>query len=101
MLLASWTGLTTARFNHAEWADLKRENILIWLSFACFNMTYEETKANDNWCGFLEESVEMLEARTGTRFEDGYNPKLEIMRLTLDPVNVSLLISWRASADRI
>jgi len=78
------------RFNHASWVELKRENILIWLSFACFNMSYEETRANNNWRGFLEESVDMLEARTGTTFEKGYNPNLEIMRLTLDPVNVSL-----------
>jgi hypothetical protein len=42
-----------------------------------------------NKMSFLLESLEMLEARTGTTFPEGFDSKVEVMRLTLDPVNVS------------
>jgi hypothetical protein len=75
-----------SRFNHAPWESIKRENFIIWLAWACFNAPYEEIKADDEKYGFLLESMDLVEARTGTTFPDGYDPNINIMRLTLDPV---------------
>ncbi|OCF35143.1 hypothetical protein I316_03185 [Kwoniella heveanensis BCC8398] len=74
-------------FNHAHWISLKRQNILIWLAWSCFSAPLEEVQADEENSKFLEYTVELLEARTGTEFEDGYDPKVEVMRLTLDKVN--------------
>lgn len=51
-------------------------------------MEYTHCKADANRVTFLKNSIDMLEARTGTVFEQGYNRDIKIMRLTLDPVNV-------------
>jgi len=63
--------------------------MLIWLSWACFSASYEETQLDEEHKEFLETSLALLEARTGTTFEDGFDPKVEIIRLSLDTVNVS------------
>ena len=75
-------------FNHAPWESIRRENALIWLSWSCFNVSYEEVKRNDKWHDFLLSSLELWEARTGTVFPPGLNPDIEMMRITMDPVNV-------------
>ncbi|WVQ96095.1 hypothetical protein IAU59_003196 [Kwoniella sp. CBS 9459] len=74
-------------FNHAPWTSLKRQNILIWLAWSCFASTLEEVQANEENNRFLEYTMDLLEARTGTELEEGYNPNIEISRLTLDKVN--------------
>jgi hypothetical protein len=38
---------------------------------------------------YLEKTMKTLEARTGTIIPEGYDPEISILRLTLDPVNVS------------
>jgi hypothetical protein len=65
--------------------------MLIWLSWTCFGLPYEDAQRNEKWNEFLEHSLELLEARTGTTFPEGFNGSIELMRLTLDPVNVSCL----------
>jgi hypothetical protein len=77
------------RFHHAPWESIKRDNVLEWLAWSCFNMEYDHCKTDKDRVTFLENSIDMLEARTGTVFEEGYNGDIKIMRLTLDPVNVS------------
>ncbi|ORX37879.1 hypothetical protein BD324DRAFT_578355 [Kockovaella imperatae] len=74
-------------FNHAPWESLRRQNVIIWLSWSCFNLPYEDVQNNKKWLDFLDASLKMLEARTGTRFPDGFDPNVEMLRLTLDPVN--------------
>ena len=75
-----------SRFNHAPWESIKRENIMIWLAWSCFGVPFEDIKNDEAKMEFLSGSLEMLEARTGTTFVDGFEPNVEIMRLTLDPV---------------
>ena len=77
------------RFNHAPWESLRRQNVIVWLSWSCFNLPYEQVQTNEKWHDFLISSLEMLEARTGTTFPEGFDPSIEMLRLTLDPVNVS------------
>ena len=38
---------------------------------------------------YLEKTMKTLEARTGMIIPEGYDPEISILRLTLDPVNVS------------
>lgn len=85
--LTPW--LIANRFNHAPWDSLRRQNVLIWLAWTCFTLPLEEAIADPRLNEFLFTSMEKLEARTGTKFPDGFNPDLEVMRFTIDPVNVS------------
>lgn len=59
---------------------------MIWLAWSCFNVPYEEIKDDQEKMNFLLSSMEMLEARTGSTFAEGFDSNIEIMRLTLDPV---------------
>lgn len=79
--------LLMIRFNHAPWTSIKRDNMLVWLCWSCFNLPLEEARANPTWSNFLDRSLELLEARTGTTFASGFDPSISIMRLTMDPVN--------------
>lgn len=79
--------LTCTRFNHAPWASLKRQNILIWLSWTCFGQSLEDSLANQEHVAFLDDTIVLLEARTGWTFPEGFDRNISIIRLTLDPVN--------------
>jgi hypothetical protein len=76
------------RFNHAPWESLKRQNLLIWLSWSCFNLPLDEAQKNKKYIAYLDKTMQTLEARTGMILPQGYNPDVSILRLTLDPVNV-------------
>lgn len=81
------------RFNHAPWSSLRRQNLLIWLSWSCFNLPLEEAKKNKAYVEYLDKTLRTLEARTGMIVPEGYDPSIQPMRLTLDPVNVSTGLS--------
>ncbi|WWD20201.1 hypothetical protein CI109_104677 [Kwoniella shandongensis] len=74
-------------FNHAPWSSIRKENILSWLAWSCYGLPLDEVRKNEEYCEFLDYSLDLLEARTGTDFEEGYTPDVEVLRLTLDPVN--------------
>ena len=78
----------TGRFHHAPWTSIRRDNVLEWLAWSCFKIQYDHCKADLDRVAALEDIMDMLEARTGTVFEQGYNSEIRSMRLTLDPVNV-------------
>jgi hypothetical protein len=50
-------------------------------------MPLEDARGNPTWSTFLDRSLELLEARTGTKFGPGFDPNISVMRLTMDPVN--------------
>ncbi|WVR08179.1 hypothetical protein IAU60_005225 [Kwoniella sp. DSM 27419] len=74
-------------FNHAPWSALRRRNIEIWLAWSCFTEPLEVVRADEEQSKYLDYIIELLEARTGTEFEQGYDESLEVMRLTFDKVN--------------
>lgn len=37
----------------------------------------------------LEETVELLERRSGVKFPEGFNPEVHTLRLTVDPVSTA------------
>jgi hypothetical protein len=65
---------------------IKKQNVLIWLSWSCLNLPLEDTRANPAWSTFLDRSLELLEARTGTTLPEGFDRTISTMRLTMDPV---------------
>ena len=67
--------------------------MLIWLAWACLGISYEEASTHPRWSEFLDESLGLLEARTGSKFAEGYNQDIEVIRLTLDPVVVRLMVA--------
>jgi hypothetical protein len=75
------------RFNHAPWCLIKKDNVLIWLSWSCFNLPLEDARTDPVRSTFLDRSLELLEARTGTTLPEGFNRTISTMRLTMDPVN--------------
>ncbi|KAL0250013.1 hypothetical protein I308_103316 [Cryptococcus tetragattii IND107] len=74
-------------FNHAPWESIKKVNIQIWLAWSCYGSPLEDVRANKEQSDFINLATELLEARTGMDFEDGFTSKVDVMRLTLDPVN--------------
>jgi hypothetical protein len=54
-------------------------------------MRYEDAKADKEKMEYLKTTLAMLEARSGSLFEEGFDPEVEVMRLSLDPVNVRSL----------
>ena len=80
------------RFDHAPWERIKKDNMMVWLSWSCYNMRYDEVKADKEKMERMQTTLAMLEARTGTLFEEGYDPDIAIIRFSLDPV----IVSWTA-----
>lgn len=52
-------------------------------------MSYTHIKNDVEQNEALEQTLAMLEARTGTMFEQGLNPSVEILRPSLDHVNIA------------
>lgn len=78
----------TGRFNNAPWDALRKENIETWIAWAALNQPLERVKSSSTLRPLLEQTYDLLEARTGTTFLPGNNPNIQILRLTLDPVNI-------------
>lgn len=74
------------RFDHAPWSSLKRDNIRHWLAWSCFNVSLDTATNDPELSVFLDQTYDLLEARTGTIFPPGLNPSVRTIRLTLDPV---------------
>ena len=89
----------TIRFNHAPWESLRRENVLIWLAWVCFDLPLEEVRMNTRGAEDLDGVMEALEERTGRRIPDGYDPRISIARPSLDPIIVCYLQDQRTSAN--
>ncbi|KAG0149050.1 hypothetical protein CROQUDRAFT_40478 [Cronartium quercuum f. sp. fusiforme G11] len=78
-------------FGKCKYDEIKRENFREWMAWAFFNA--HDIKVLDEFhLNLMDDFVEIFERRTGCQFPIGYNPKLKdrLMRLTLDPVKVTL-----------
>jgi hypothetical protein len=82
-------------FHKVEWSSISREAMLSWLAWSCFNCSYEtaiQRPANET---ILQEAMEMLQKRTGSKLpsEADLAPSrtsapLKPLRLTLDPIDI-------------
>ncbi|KAH7343243.1 hypothetical protein B0J17DRAFT_565143 [Rhizoctonia solani] len=84
-------------FHKTEWSLISREAMLSWLSWSCFNATYEnaiQRPANEL---ILREALDMLEKRAGSKLRpaaelESSAPSLRSvtpLRLTLDPLDIT------------
>ncbi|KAH8105879.1 hypothetical protein BXZ70DRAFT_917198 [Cristinia sonorae] len=77
-------------FNRAPWSTIRVENVIIWLYWSIFNEVFttmeDIPKARRR---LLEQTVILLEKRSGLKFPEGFNPDVETLRLTVDPVSTA------------
>lgn len=113
-----WRNMFQAWFLGTPWDQLKRDNVLEWLSWSFFGMHYEEivdeykkegsppipkdvqsageilteTEVDEDAgakMAFVFHGLYMLEARSGMVLPEGRNPNVSCIRLHLDPVKIT------------
>lgn len=88
-------------FRNCKWEEIRRENLMEWLSWSLFGLRLEDLRKADAQASssstelrskLLEESLNLFENRSGSKLKPGYNPDLSnrVIRLTLDPIKFQL-----------
>ncbi|EJD01104.1 uncharacterized protein FOMMEDRAFT_125748 [Fomitiporia mediterranea MF3/22] len=76
-------------FKKVPWSRVRRENFRQWLYWSTFNAALPaHGRIPDTHKTLLDEATELLEKRIGCTVPDGYDPSVQVLRLTVDPVNV-------------
>ncbi|KAI0375603.1 hypothetical protein BV20DRAFT_959597 [Pilatotrama ljubarskyi] len=79
-------------FNKAPWSSIRRHEMYAWLYWSIFNASFPGIdKVSEPHRKVLNEVIQLLEHRAGSKIPDGSNPAASPLLLTLDPVNVA----WR------
>lgn len=87
-------------FHNCPWTEIHHDNVIEWLSWSLFGMDVLDMQAADAESmrsgskkelkqDLLDECMEMIQNRAGMRLPAGKNPRVKVIRLTLDPVTVS------------
>ena len=79
-------------FRKVPWSSIKLVEMQKWLYWAMYNTELPplESLPDSQWTA-LEEALELLQKRLGCRLEEGSNPKIVPMRITIDKTS----IMWR------
>ena len=79
-------------FCKVPWSSIKLVEVQKWLYWAMYNTELPplESLPDGQWTA-LEEALELLQKRLGCKLEEGSNPKIVPMRVTIDKTN----IMWR------
>ncbi|KAF8812512.1 hypothetical protein BYT27DRAFT_7182955 [Phlegmacium glaucopus] len=79
-------------FCKVPWSSIKLVELQKWLYWAMYNTELPplESLPDDQWTN-LEEALELLQRRLGCKVEEGSNPKIVPMRITIDKTS----IIWR------
>lgn len=79
-------------FRKVPWSSIKLVEMQKWLYWAMYNTELPpiESLPDSQWTA-LEEALELLQRRLGCRLEQGSNPKIVPMRITIDKTS----IMWR------
>ncbi|KNZ81507.1 hypothetical protein J132_00473 [Termitomyces sp. J132] len=78
-------------FGNATWSSIKLHQVHQWLYWSIYNAdmpSYESLTASQQ--AVMAGALNLLQKRCGCIFEEGSNPSVEIMRMTLDRANVIL-----------
>jgi hypothetical protein len=78
-----------SRFDHAPWETIRKENVLMWLSWICLDLPLHETRESEQHLRCLQETLEKIELEIGMIIPNGFDPKIKVHRPSLDPVIVS------------
>lgn len=75
-----------AWFHHAPTSEIKRENVREWLAWAVAGgVTLEQANADPKLSELVDKATDIVQSRLRYTFEEGYNPKVETIRLTVRP----------------
>ena len=79
-------------FRKVPWSSIKLVEMQKWLYWAMYNTELPplDSLPDSQWTA-LEEALELLQKRLGCRLEEGSNPKIMPMRITIDKTT----IMWR------
>jgi hypothetical protein len=79
-------------FCKVPWSSIKLVEMRKWLYWTLYNTELPplDSLPESQWTA-LEEALELLQKRLGCRLEEGSNPKIVPMRITIDKTN----IMWR------
>jgi len=86
---------SASRFDHAPWESIRKENVLMWLSWICLDLPLHEARRSEQHLACLQETLEKLELAVGMIIPDGFDPSIKVHRLGLDPVVVRALAHMR------
>ncbi|KAJ6598984.1 hypothetical protein DFH09DRAFT_1021686 [Mycena vulgaris] len=76
-------------FGRVPWSSIRRVEIQKWIYWSIFNKDLPEPhQITPAHRAVLDNTLELLEMRLGTRVTPGSNPTIAPMRMTLDPVVV-------------
>ncbi|KAG6866452.1 hypothetical protein C0991_003970 [Blastosporella zonata] len=79
-------------FGNATWSSIKLHHAQQWLYWSIYNADippYESLTTSQQ--AVMASALDLLQKRCGCIFEEGFNPSITTMRMTLDRVN----ITWR------
>ena len=76
-------------FCKVPWSHVKRRNLERWLYWAMYNSELPEPdKIPAQYRKVMDSGLDLLQMRLGCQLEDGENPSLSAMTLTIDPVQI-------------
>jgi hypothetical protein len=78
-----------SRFDHAPWETIRKENVLMWLSWICLDLPLHQARESEQHLRCLQETLEKLELEVGMIIPNGFDPKIKVHTPSLDPVIVS------------
>ncbi|KAJ7498836.1 hypothetical protein FB451DRAFT_1117567 [Mycena latifolia] len=77
-------------FGRVPWSSIRRLEVEKWIYWSIFNKDLPELHlVSPAHQAVLDDTLELLEKRLGTRVTPGSNPRIMPMRMTLDPVVVA------------
>ncbi|KAF8983592.1 hypothetical protein BGZ46_009938 [Entomortierella lignicola] len=83
------TWFDTGRTAQPKFEEIGRSNMIEWLAWAFWAMTVEEVFESPTNMMDLNQMVDTIEEVKGVKFSEGYNPDVESIRLSFDPVLAS------------
>lgn len=77
-----------AWFRLAAFEDIRKDNVRDWILWSFFSQSPQEfeASASQEQRDFVEDTLELLQLRAGKRAPEGRNPRVNSIRLTIDPV---------------
>ncbi|CAG8627302.1 6269_t:CDS:2 [Funneliformis mosseae] len=70
----------------ANFDQIRRGNLEEWLAWCFFASSIEEIRQNTEYIAELYETIAIIENSKKINFTEGYNPDIQCVRLTLDPI---------------
>ncbi|KAI0347262.1 hypothetical protein BDW22DRAFT_1480926 [Trametopsis cervina] len=76
-------------FSRSTWSSIRKHEMYQWIHWAIFNAPFESREQlSEARRVLLDEVMESIEKRAGSKIPEGSNPEARPLRLTLDPVTV-------------